>query len=73
MGAFTGACLLAMAGAFLLTLLFGADATTGGWLVSGHNGENFISAVAKSQAEAWHRAVEQAEAVGMASKREPPD
>jgi hypothetical protein len=36
MGAFTGACLLAMAGAFLATLLFdgfeGAAALTGGWL-----------------------------------------
>jgi hypothetical protein len=34
--------------------------------VSGTNGENAILAHGDSQAKAWHRAVEQAEAVGMA-------
>jgi hypothetical protein len=38
-------------------------ATAGAWIVSGHNGENMINARGKTQAEAWHRAVEQAEAV----------
>jgi hypothetical protein len=36
------------------------------WLVSGSNGENRIEGRGASQGEAWHRAVEQAEAVGMA-------
>jgi hypothetical protein len=44
----------------------GETATAGGWLVSGVNGENAIKETGKTQAEAWHRAVEQAEAVGMA-------
>ena len=35
------------------------------WLVSGTNGENRINARGKTQAEAWHRAVEQAAACGM--------
>jgi hypothetical protein len=35
------------------------------WLITGHNGENAIEARAPSQAEAWHRACEQAEAAGM--------
>ena len=35
------------------------------WLV-GTNGENRIEARGASQEEAWHRTVEQAEAVGMA-------
>jgi hypothetical protein len=35
------------------------------WFVSGTNGENFIRANGASQAEAWHRAREQAEAAGM--------
>jgi hypothetical protein len=33
--------------------------------------ENLISARGKTQAEAWLRAVEQAEAIGMASKQNP--
>jgi len=36
------------------------------WLVTGTNGENRIEARGASQEEAWHRTVEQAEAVGMA-------
>jgi hypothetical protein len=35
------------------------------WSVTGHNGENAIDAHAPSQAEAWHRACEQAEGAGM--------
>ncbi len=40
----------------------------GGWLVTGTNGENQIQAGASSQAKAWHRAVEQARALGMLGK-----
>jgi hypothetical protein len=47
----------------------GETTTAGGWLASGNNGENLISATAKTQTQAWRRAVEQAEAVGMASNR----
>jgi len=43
----------------------GETATAGGWLVTGNNGENAILARGASQEEAWHRAVEQARAVGM--------
>ena len=39
--------------------------TSTGWLVSGTNGENVIEARAATQAEAWHQACLQAEAVGM--------
>jgi hypothetical protein len=35
------------------------------WLVSGTNGENVVEARGAAQAEAWWRAVEQAQAVGM--------
>jgi hypothetical protein len=35
------------------------------WLVSGTNGENVLFAEGRSRAEAWHRACEQAAAVGM--------
>jgi hypothetical protein len=35
------------------------------WLVTGSNGENRIRAEGATRAEAWHRAVEQAVAVGM--------
>jgi hypothetical protein len=35
------------------------------WFVSGANGENRIAACGRTQAEAWHRASEQARAVGM--------
>jgi hypothetical protein len=38
------------------------------WLVSGTNGENRIEAHGRSQAEAWYRAMLQAEAVGMLAK-----
>ena len=45
----------------------GETATAGGWLVIGSNGgDNQICAVGKSQVEAWHHAVRQAEVVGMA-------
>jgi hypothetical protein len=37
----------------------------GQWVVTGSNGENRIEAQGAGQAEAWHRACEQAEAVGM--------
>jgi hypothetical protein len=47
----------------------GETATASGWLVSGSNGENRIHALGASQAEAWHRALEQAKAVGMVSHR----
>jgi hypothetical protein len=35
------------------------------WLINGANGENVLRAEGKTQAEAWHRACEQAAAVGM--------
>jgi hypothetical protein len=38
------------------------------WLVTGSNGENRIETRGRSQAEVWHRACEQAAAVGMLSK-----
>ena len=38
------------------------------WLVTGTNGENRIEARGASQAEAWQRALQQAEAVGMAGR-----
>jgi hypothetical protein len=43
----------------------GEVATAAGWLVCGCNGENVIEARGSTQAEAWHRACEQAAAVGM--------
>jgi hypothetical protein len=48
----------------------GETATAGAWIVTGTNGENVIIAHGATQAEAWHRAVEQAEAVdaGMNSR-----
>jgi hypothetical protein len=46
----------------------GEMAGTTGWMVTGRNGENAILARGASQAEAWHRAIEQAEAVGMAGR-----
>jgi malonyl CoA-acyl carrier protein transacylase len=39
------------------------------WLVTGANGENMIEARGATQAEAWHRACEQAEALGMLARR----
>jgi hypothetical protein len=39
------------------------------WLVTGSNGENLIRGEGATGAEAWHRAVEQAAAVGMLSRR----
>jgi len=48
---------------------FDQSAFSGGgrlvWQVDGQNGENLIRADGASQVEAWHRAVEQAEALGM--------
>jgi hypothetical protein len=41
------------------------------WLVSGMNGENVVQAHGATQAEAWWRAVEQAQAVGMVRGLEP--
>jgi hypothetical protein len=41
------------------------------WLVTGANGENVIEARAATQAEAWHRAVEQAAVAGDAGPRLP--
>jgi hypothetical protein len=35
------------------------------WQVDGSNGENLIRARTGTQVEAWHRACQQAEAVGM--------
>jgi hypothetical protein len=46
----------------------GETATATAWLITGNNGENTILARGASQAEAWHRPVEQADAVGMAGK-----
>ena len=46
----------------------GETGSAGRWLVTGSNGENQISATGASQAEAWHRAVEQAEALGMLAR-----
>ena len=43
------------------------ETAAGGWLVTGRNGEN-ISATGATQAEAWHKAFLQAEAVGMGGK-----
>ena len=42
--------------------------TSAGWLVTGTNGENAIEARGSTQAEAWHQACLQAEAVGMLSR-----
>jgi hypothetical protein len=41
--------------------------TAGGqvWYVDGRNGENVLLAQAATQGEAWHRAVEQAQSLGM--------
>ena len=41
------------------------------WLVTGTNGENAVSARGQTQAEAWHRACEQAEATGMLGRSPP--
>jgi hypothetical protein len=41
------------------------------WLVTGHSGENAVSARGDTQAEAWHRACLQAEAAGMLSRQGP--
>jgi hypothetical protein len=35
------------------------------WRVSGRNGENAVEVEGASQAEAWHQACQQAEALGM--------
>jgi hypothetical protein len=43
----------------------GGVGTAGGWFVSGTNSKNAVSARGRSQAEPWHRACEQAGAVGM--------
>ena len=39
------------------------------WLVTGRNGENQVRATGRTQAEAWHRACQQAEAAGMLGRR----
>jgi hypothetical protein len=46
----------------------GETAGTTGWMVTGDNRENAILTRGASQAEAWHHAVEQAQAVGMAGR-----
>jgi hypothetical protein len=46
----------------------GEVATAAGWLATGSNGENALNARARTQAEAWWRACEQARAVGMLAK-----
>jgi hypothetical protein len=43
----------------------GEAAGSDAWIVTGTNGENMIRAEGRSQAEAWHKAALQAEAVGM--------
>lgn len=43
----------------------GDVATASGWVVSGTNGENRVHAEGRAQAEAWHRACQQAESLGM--------
>jgi hypothetical protein len=37
----------------------------GTWIVSGANGENVIHAEGKTETDAWQRAFEQAESLGM--------
>ncbi len=39
------------------------------WWVSGSNGENLVNAHGQTQAEAWHQACQQAQAVGMLGYR----
>jgi hypothetical protein len=46
----------------------GETGTATKWLVSGVYGENAVAAAGRTQAEAWHRAVEQAAAVGMLAR-----
>jgi hypothetical protein len=41
------------------------------WLVTGANGETLVEARGATQAEAWHRACQQAAAVGMLARPEP--
>jgi hypothetical protein len=48
----------------------GETGTASGWVVSGQNGENVIEARGATQSEAWHRACEQAEALGMLGRRD---
>jgi hypothetical protein len=38
------------------------------WLVSGTNGENRIEAEGRTQSEAWYRACQQAESLGMLTR-----
>jgi hypothetical protein len=49
------------------TAFHGSDGLV--WVVTGSNGENLIRAEGVTRAEAWHRAVEQAAAVGMLRRR----
>jgi len=51
----------------------GEVGTAGGWFVSGTNGQNRLGARGRSQAEAWHRACEQAAAVAMLGSVKPGD
>ena len=48
----------------------GETAAGGTWLVCGRNGENLVKATGRTQVEAWYRAVEQAEAVGIAGRND---
>lgn len=43
--------------------------TSTGWLVTGINGENMIRAEGRTHAEAWYRACQQAESLGMLRER----
>jgi hypothetical protein len=42
------------------------------WIVTGANGENAVNARERSQAEAWHRSCQQAEAAVMLRREEKP-
>jgi hypothetical protein len=50
----------------------GETGTASRWLVGGANGENLIRASGSPHAEAWWRACEQAEALGMLGRSVPP-
>lgn len=41
------------------------------WVVLGYNGENVIRAEGTTQAEAWHLACQQAQALGMLGRASP--
>jgi hypothetical protein len=49
----------------------GETGGAGSWLGTGTNGENQVRAEGRTQAEAWHRASLQAQAVGMLGRARP--